>query len=53
MGISPMEHFAILVGPYVDFGLSGEVEQDNGTTSQKADQKTTSYGLTVGMLGYF
>lgn len=53
VGISPMEHFAILVGPYVDFGLSGEVEQDNGTTSQKADQKTTSYGLTVGMLGYF
>ncbi len=53
VGISPMEHFAILAGPYLDLGLSGTVEQDNGTTSQKADQKTTSYGLTVGMLGYF
>lgn len=54
VGISPIENFAILVGPYVDFGLSGTVKQEPPTgTSQEADAKATSYGLAVGILGYY
>jgi hypothetical protein len=51
--ISPMEHFAILIGPYLDLGLSATATSDNGTTSTDTDGKVTSYGLTTGIAGYF
>lgn len=54
LGISPIENFAILVGPYVDYGLSGTVKDEPPTgPSDEADAKLTSYGLTVGILGYY
>lgn len=54
VGISPIEHFAILAGPYVDYGLSGttKMEPDSGSSTEE-DTKVTSYGLTVGILGYY
>jgi hypothetical protein len=51
--ISPMEHFAILIGPYLDLGLSATATTDDGTNSQDTDGKVTSYGLTTGIAGYF
>lgn len=54
VGISPFSNFAMLVGPYVDFGLSGTAENDPDTgPSTEADAKTTSYGLSVSILGYY
>jgi hypothetical protein len=54
VGISPIENFAILVGPYVDLGLSGTAKDEPaGGTSSEADAKLTSYGLAVGILGYY
>ncbi|MBK8999654.1 MAG: hypothetical protein IPM35_28390 [Myxococcales bacterium] len=54
VGISPIENFAILVGPYVDFGLSGTAKDEPaGGTSSETDVKVTSYGLAVGILGYY
>ncbi len=54
VGISPIEHFAILAGPYVDYGLSGTVKNEPATgPSTETDAKVTSYGLTVGILGYY
>lgn len=54
--ISPMEHFAFLVGPFLDFGLSGEEKTEStepGVADQEADRKLTAYGLQVGLAGYF
>lgn len=53
LGISPISNFAILVGPYLDLGLSGTAKQESGGTSQEADLKATSYGLAVSILGYY
>jgi len=53
LGISPISNFAILVGPYLDLGLSGTAKQEVGSTSQEADLKATSYGLAVSILGYY
>jgi hypothetical protein len=54
--ISPMEHFAFLVGPFLDLGLSGEEKRETtepGVPDQEADRKLTAYGLQVGVAGYF
>ncbi len=54
VGISPIENFAILAGPYVDYGLSGTVKDEPASgSSTETDAKVTSYGLTVGILGYY
>lgn len=57
--ISPMEHFAFLIGPYLDLGLGGSLDQDvvdtttGAITTVSGDSKATSVGLTVGILGYY
>jgi len=54
VGISPFSHFAMLVGPYVDFGLSGTYKSEPPSGSaQEADLTATSYGLAVSILGYY
>lgn len=54
VGISPIEHFAILAGPYLDLGLSGKAKTEPPTgPSSEVDAKTTSYGLSVSILGYY
>ncbi len=49
-GLSPVSHFVILGGPYLDLGLSGSSKA--GGSSQSVDQKATSFGLTFGIAGY-
>jgi hypothetical protein len=54
--ISPMKHFAILVGPYGEIGLDGGSKSESdtpGATNQSRDAKATSFGLSVGVVGYF
>ncbi len=56
--ISPIENFAFTVGPFVDFGVSGtrSVELDpepTGGNPDDVDTKLTSYGLSVGVVGYY
>jgi hypothetical protein len=60
--ISPIENFAILIGPFVDIGLSGTVESvtvndpgdpSAGTTTQEADHTLTAFGLSVGISAYY
>jgi hypothetical protein len=55
--ITPVNHFGITVGPTVDIPLSGtrSVTQTPPDPTPAADDKIkyTSYGLNVGLLGYF
>ncbi len=53
LGISPIENFAILVGPYLDYGLSGSQKTETSAGDTEYDGTLTSYGLTVGILGYY
>jgi hypothetical protein len=54
LGISPIENFAFLVGPYLDLGLSGtqEFEPASGPSSE-ADSTLTGFGLAVSVVGYY
>ena len=54
-GISPMSHFAILIGPYLDLGLTGNTENDPGAGSDTVETDTTitSFGLAVSIVGYY
>lgn len=56
LGISPMSHFAILIGPYLDLGLSGTQEETDltpGGATTEVDGTLTSYGLAVSIVGYY
>lgn len=55
LGISPFSHFAILVGPYLDIGVSGsrDVPSTTGTGTESADRTLTMYGLTTSIVGYY
>lgn len=52
--LSPFEHFAILLGPYVDIGLGGSFEDatDNVVTTE-GDSNLLSFGLSVAIVGYY
>ena len=53
-GISPFSHFAILVGPYLDLGLSGTATSEpQGGPSTDTDAKLTGFGLTSSIVGYY
>ena len=45
--ISPMKHFAILIGPYADIGLGGR------ETEEGYDLWYNSFGLSSSIVGYF
>ena len=51
--VSPFEHFAFIGGPFLDVGLSGSGEREQGGETADADLKYTSFGLNVGIAGYF
>jgi len=58
--ISPIENFAILIGPFVDIGLSGTTETvtpgaspTGGTVTTELDHTLTAFGLSVGISGYY
>jgi len=53
LGISPFSNFAFLVGPFLEFPLSGTRTDDNGTKSTDTDSKLTSFGLSASVVGYF
>jgi hypothetical protein len=53
-GISPFSHFAILIGPFLDLGLSGNAKsKPNVGDSSEVDTKLTSFGLAVSIVGYY
>jgi hypothetical protein len=55
VAISPVNHFAFLIGPYADIGLAGKskYEDDDPTfDDSEADLKLTSIGLTVNLTGF-
>jgi len=55
--ISPMKHFAILIGPYLEFGVAGNTHTERDpagpTTTPDNDAKVISFGLWSGVAGYF
>jgi hypothetical protein len=57
--ISPVEHTAILVGPYLDLGLSGKYKMDVPESAGVPDNedsrniKLTSFGLVIHAVGYY
>jgi hypothetical protein len=53
LAISPVEHFAFIGGPFLDLGLGGTGKTEQGSESFEGDIKYTSYGLNIGVAGYF
>jgi hypothetical protein len=52
--ISPVEHTAILIGPYLDLGLDGKyVAERPGQSDDSRNAKLTSFGLVVHAVGYY
>jgi hypothetical protein len=51
--ISPIQHFAITAGPFLDLGLGGTQETKIGSASTDGDFKYTSFGLSAGLAAYF
>ena len=52
--ISPMTHFAILLGPYIEYGLTGTMEmQNNAGDTQDWDVKSLSFGGAASLVGYY
>lgn len=52
--ISPVEHVALFVGPYLHLPLTGSSELKTGGQTEKAESYSElSYGLTVGIGGYY
>jgi hypothetical protein len=56
LALSPVNHFAILIGPFADIGVAGKYkyEESGGgyTAESEADLTITSFGLTVGITGF-
>jgi len=55
--ISPIENFALLIGPFVDFGVSGtrsqELDPSPAVSAPDEDSKLTTIGLSFGVAGYY
>jgi len=57
--ISPVPHFAFMVGPVADIPLAGHVTNERVntmtgiSTSTETSTKVTNFGITAGVLGYF
>jgi hypothetical protein len=56
--ISPIENFAIMIGPFLDLGVSGtktaELTPASGaSTSIENDNKITTFGVAMGIAGYY
>lgn len=50
--LSPVDHFGFLVGPVIDIGVGGSIEQKAGGASESYDAKWTNFGLAAGLGGY-
>jgi hypothetical protein len=55
LGILPVDHFVILVGPYIDIPLGGgqRVWDDGVRQAPEPDVSYLSFGLSVGLGGFF
>jgi len=54
--VSPMEHFALVGGPYGEIGVAGSSDMetnDPNATDESIGAKMTSFGLWVGVVGYY
>lgn len=51
--ISPAPHFAFMAGPTFDIDFLGEVECGNPNQDEDCKLRYRSFGLQVGLLGYF
>jgi hypothetical protein len=51
--LSPVPHVGILLGPAIDFGVSGSNEAEVGGMSTDTDFKSTDFGLHAGLMAYF
>jgi hypothetical protein len=52
--ISPVEHTAFMIGPYLDLGLGGKFKAERPDQSDDSrNAKLTSFGLVVNAVGYY
>jgi hypothetical protein len=53
--LTPAEHFAILIAPTLDFGVSGGMSSEDPDTDTEVDQDftITDLGLQLGLAGWF
>lgn len=51
---SPVDHFGIVMGPFLDLALGGSVSfESTGQPKVDQEEKQTSYGVTLGIAGWF
>jgi hypothetical protein len=51
--LSPVPHFALLIGPTCDIGFSGTLEsKSGGVTAAKGDFTSVVFGIAAGIMGY-
>ena len=58
LAITPVTHFAVLVGPFGDIALNGKSVRDGedamgDTRTAEDDFSMTAFGLSAGVVGYF
>ncbi len=51
--LSPVEHTAIMAGPFLDLGLGGKYSTSVGGVEDKRNASLTSFGLVISAVGYY
>ncbi|HEV8244893.1 MAG TPA: hypothetical protein VGP93_03960, partial [Polyangiaceae bacterium] len=51
--ISPVEHLAFMIGPFLDLGLGGKAIAKTASLEDRRNAKLTSLGLLVNAVGYY
>ena len=50
--ISPVPHFAVVLGPLIDIGVGGEREDEEESALYRDDITVTNFGIVAGLVGY-
>jgi len=51
--LSPVEHTAIMAGPFLDLGLGGKYTTEIAGDEDKRNASLTSFGLVISAVGYY
>ncbi len=51
--LSPVEHTAIMAGPFLDLGLGGKYRTEVDGVEDKRNASLTSFGLVISAVGYY
>ena len=52
LALSPVNHFAILVGPFADIGVGGKRKTKSGGDETEIDSRLSSFGIALNLTGF-